>query len=68
LRDVEAQSSRQAQLMLRACQAGECPLAEALGDRRCAPDASLVAQEAQIDALAAFARLRLDANAIWPID
>jgi cobalt-zinc-cadmium efflux system outer membrane protein len=68
LRDVETQSARQADLMLRAYQAGECPLAEALGARRRALDASLVAQGAQIDALAAFARLRLDAHAIWSID
>lgn len=68
LRDVEQQTSRQADLMLRAYQAGECTLADALGARRRALDAALIAQAAQIDALAAFARLRLDAHAIWSID
>ncbi|MES2756244.1 MAG: TolC family protein [Pseudomonadota bacterium] len=68
LRAVETQSVRQADLMLRAYQAGESTLADALGARRRALDASLVAQAAQIDALAAFTRLRLDAHAIWAID
>lgn len=68
LRAVETQSSRQAELTLRAYQAGESTLADALGARRRALDATLVAQAAQIDALAAFARLRLDAHAIWSFD
>ena len=68
LRDVEQQTSRQADLMLRAYQAGESTLADALGARRRALDAALAAQAAQLDALAAFARLRLDAHAIWSID
>lgn len=68
LRAVEMQSAQQADLMQRAYQASECTLAEALGARRRALDAALVAQGAQIDALAAFARLRLDAHAIWSID
>ena len=68
LRDVEQQTTRQAELMLRAYEAGEIALAEALGARRRALDAALIAQAAQIDALAAFARLRLDAHAIWSID
>lgn len=68
LRAVETQSSGQAELMLRAYQGGECSLAEALGARRRALEATLVAQAAQIDALAAFVRLRLDAHTIWSID
>lgn len=67
LREVEAQSTRQAELMARAWEAGECTLAEALLERRQALEASLAAQAAQIDALAA-ARVELDAHALWARD
>ena len=68
LQEVQQQTMRQAELMQRAYQAGECPLAVALAGRRQALDAALTAQTAQIEALAAQARLQLDAHAIWSID
>jgi len=68
LQEVQQHTIRQADLMQRAYQAGECTLAEALAGRRQALDAALTAQTAQIEALAAQARLQLDAHAIWSID
>ena len=68
LQEVQQQTMRQAELMQRAYQAGECTLAVALAGRRQALDAALTAQTAQIEALAAQARLQLDAHAIWSID
>lgn len=68
LREVETQSTRQADLMARAWEAGECTLVEALLERRQALEASLAAQAAQIDALAAAARVELDAHALWARD
>ena len=68
LQEVQQQTIRQAELMQRAYQAGECTLADALAGRRQALDAALTAQTAQIESLAAQARLQLDAHAIWSID
>lgn len=68
LQEVQQQTMRQAELMQRAYQAGECTLAVALAGRRQALDAALTAQTAQIESLAAQARLQLDAHAIWSID
>ncbi|OHV96101.1 hypothetical protein AKG95_14820 [Janthinobacterium lividum] len=68
LQEVQQQTMRQAELMQRAYLAGECTLAVALAGRRQALDAALTAQTAQIEALAAQARLQLDAHAIWSID
>lgn len=68
LQEVQQQTIRQAELMQRAYQAGECTLAVALAGRRQALDAALTAQTAQIESLAAQARLQLDAHAIWSID
>ncbi|WP_426112934.1 TolC family protein [Massilia sp. PWRC2] len=68
LAQIDSQSAQQAQLLLRAYQAGEGTLAEALAARRRALDAAMQTESAQIDALAAFARVRLDAHAIWSID
>ena len=68
LQEVQQQTMRQAELMQRAYQAGECTLAVALAGRRQALDAALTAQTARIEALAAQARLQLDAHAIWSID
>ena len=68
LQEVQQHTLRQAELMQRAYQAGECTLADALAGRRQALDAALAAQTAQIEALAAQARLQLDAHAIWSID
>lgn len=68
LHDIETQSMHQAQLLLRAYEGGEGSLADVLAARRRALEAALLAQAAQIDALAAFARVRLDAHMIWAID
>ncbi|ATD61181.1 MAG: TolC family protein [Janthinobacterium svalbardensis] len=68
LQEVQQQTIHQAELMQRAYQAGECTLAVALAGRRQALDAALTAQTAQIESLAAQARLQLDAHAIWSID
>jgi len=68
LEQVAQQTQEQARLMLRAYQAGELALAEALMGRRLALDALLAAQSAQVDALQAEARVRLDAHEIWSID
>ncbi|MYN45871.1 TolC family protein [Pseudoduganella sp. FT93W] len=68
LDQVAQQAQEQAALMLRAYQAGELPLAEALTGRRLALEALLAAQSAQVDALQAEARVRLDAHEIWSID
>ena len=68
LQEVQQQTIHQAELMQRAYQAGECTLAVALAGRRQALDAALTAQTARIEALAAQARLQLDAHAIWSID
>lgn len=68
LEQVAQQTQQQASLMLRAYQAGELTLAEALTGRRLALDALLAAQSAQVDALQAEARVRLDAHEIWSID
>ena len=66
--EVETQARRQSELMMKAYQAGECTLMDALGSRRQALDAALAAQTAQVEALAAYARVQLDAHAIWSID
>ena len=68
LHDIETQSMQQAQLLLRAYEGGDGSLADVLAARRRALEAALLAQAAQIDALAAFARVRLDAHMIWAID
>lgn len=68
LEQVAQQTQQQASLMLRAYQAGELTLAEALTGRRLALEALLAAQSAQLDALQAEARVRLDAHEIWSID
>lgn len=68
LRAVAEQSARQAQLMERAYQSGESSLSDTLLSRRQALEAALAAQTAQINALAASARVQLDAHALWSID
>jgi outer membrane protein TolC len=65
---MHQQSETQAQKMMRAYQLGEATLGESLTTRRLALDASLAAESAQIDALAALARLQLDAHLIWSVD
>jgi uncharacterized protein YjfI (DUF2170 family) len=78
LDQVAQQAQEQAALMLRAYQAGELPLAEALTGRRLALEALLAAQSAQVDALQAEAEYdsmrtksgpstnRNTANLAWP--
>jgi outer membrane protein TolC len=68
LRDVATQSLHQARLMERAYQAGEASLTDTLLSQRQALDAALAAQTAQVAALAASARVQLDAHALWAID
>lgn len=65
---IAQQSQRQAATMMSAYQLGEATLAEALNTRRQAHDAALLAESAQIDALAAHARLLLDAHRLWSVD
>ena len=65
---IAHQSQRQAATMMSAYQLGEATLAEALNTRRQAHDAALLAESAQIDALAAHARLLLDAHQLWSVD
>jgi outer membrane protein TolC len=65
---IALQSQRQATTMMSAYELGEVSLAEALNTRRQALDAVLLAESAQIDALAAHARLLLDAHLLWSAD
>ncbi|HWZ46906.1 MAG TPA: TolC family protein [Herbaspirillum sp.] len=65
MQQVQQQTQQQATVMMAAYQSGESTLTDALNSRRQALDAALAAQSAQIDALAAFARLQLDADMIW---
>ncbi|MDB5990799.1 MAG: hypothetical protein JWQ10_2202 [Herbaspirillum sp.] len=65
MQQVQQQTQQQATMMMAAYQSGESNLTDALNSRRQALDAALAAQSAQIDALAAFARLQLDADFIW---
>lgn len=57
-----------ARLSARAYQLGEGSLDQVLINRRLALDAQLTAQQVQLDALAAHARLKLDAHQLWPLD
>ena len=68
LRAVEQQSANQAHLMELGYRANEYTLAEALLSRRLALEASLASQLARIAAVAASARVQLDAHAMWAID
>lgn len=68
LQGVQQATQQQSDLMLRAYEAGEFTLGEALMSRRQALEALLAAQGAQIEALAADARVRLDAHRIWAFD
>lgn len=65
---IGQQSRQQADTMMKAYQYGEATLTEALNTRRQAHDATLLAESAQIDALAAHARLLLDAHLLWSVD
>lgn len=65
---IADQSAQQSVTMMRAYTLGEATLADALMNRRMAMEAALAAESAQIDALAAQARLQLDAHLLWAID
>lgn len=68
LRELAAQQARQADLMDKGYQAGEGSISEVLQSRRLAQDAALAALAGRIQALAAQARVQLDAHALWSID
>lgn len=57
-----------ARLAARAYSLGEGSLDQVLLNRRLALDGQLMAQQAQLAALAADARLKLDAHRLWPLD
>lgn len=57
-----------ARLTARAYELGEGSLDQALLNRRLALEGQLAAQQTQLDALAANARLKLDAHQLWPLD
>jgi outer membrane protein TolC len=57
-----------ARLAARAYDLGEGSLDQVLVNRRLALEGQLTAQQVQIDALAANARLKLDAHELWPLD
>ncbi|MBI3432162.1 MAG: TolC family protein [Hydrogenophilales bacterium] len=57
-----------AQLSARAYSLGEGSLDQVLVNRRLALEGRLMAQQAQLDALSAQARLKLDAHQLWPLD
>ncbi|MEB0136485.1 TolC family protein [Actimicrobium sp. CCC2.4] len=65
---IADQSAQQSVTMMRAYTLGEATLTDALMNRRMAMEAALAAESAQIDALAAQARLELDAHLLWAID
>lgn len=57
-----------ARLSTRAYSLGEGSLDQVLLNRRLALDAQLAAQQTQLDALSALARLKLDSHQLWPLD
>jgi hypothetical protein len=57
-----------ARLAARAYELGEGSLDQVLLNRRLALDGRLMAQQTQLEALAANARLKLDAHQLWPLD
>ncbi|MHB0973041.1 MAG: TolC family protein [Thiobacillus sp.] len=57
-----------AQLSARAYSLGEGSLDQVLVNRRLALEGQLAAQRAQLDALSAQARLKLDSHQLWPLD
>jgi outer membrane protein TolC len=69
LADRAAQSlAEAARLAARAYSLGEGSLDQVLLNRRLALEGQLSAQQAQLAALAADARLKLDAHQLWPLD
>jgi outer membrane protein TolC len=57
-----------ARLAARAYSLGEGSLDQVLVNRRLALEGQLMAQQAQLDALSAQARLKLDSHELWPLD
>jgi len=57
-----------ARLAARAYDLGEGSLDQVLVNRRLAQEGQLMARQAQLAALAAHARLRLDSHQLWPLD
>ncbi len=47
---------------------GEGNLDQVLVNRRLALEGQLMAQQAQLEALSAHARLKLDSHQLWPLD
>jgi len=68
LQSLRQQSQEQAQLMQTAYKLGELAIGDAINARKTALDAAMAADAAQIDALASYARLHLDAHLIWALD
>lgn len=68
LQSLRQQSQEQAQLMQTAYNLGELAIGDAINARKTALDAAMAADAAQIDALASYARLHLDAHLIWALD
>ncbi len=68
LESLRQQSLQQANLMQTAYRLGEVGITDALNTRKMALDAAIAADTAQIDALAAYTRLHLDAHLIWALD
>jgi len=67
--DLAAQAlAEAARLAARAYSLGEGSLDQVLLNRRLGLEGQLMAQRAQLDALAAHARLKLDAHQLWPLD
>jgi outer membrane protein TolC len=57
-----------ARLAARAYDLGEGSLDQVLVNRRLGLEGQLTAQQSQLDALAAHARLKLDSHQLWPLD
>jgi cobalt-zinc-cadmium efflux system outer membrane protein len=57
-----------ARLAARAYSLGEGSLDQVLVNRRLGLEGQLMARQAQLDALAAHARLKLDSHQLWPLD
>lgn len=67
--DQAAQAmAESARLSTRAYGLGEGSLDQVLVSRRLALEGQLIAHQAQLDALAAHARLKLDSHQLWPLD
>lgn len=65
---LRQQNAQQANLMQSAYRLGEMNLGDVLNARKMALDAAIAADTAQIEALASYARLHLDAHMIWALE